>query len=220
MSWLSILVGTGLLFGFRRASGELVPLLRFAVSIALVAQVGADLAGPASHLGSALFVVATLAWLLALRVPAPIVMLRGDTPFPGSIKIMLALPFVLWPALAGFLLAPEMPHGQGEASVGGALFALLGAAAVSRLGRVGMRSFTLVMCGVALGGIAWTLDAFDIGIFAFAAGPGIALAASLAGRVVVVVGLLAHDGARITAEALALAGEPADGEDTASPSAG
>ncbi|MFP6663186.1 MAG: hypothetical protein VCC00_03175 [Deltaproteobacteria bacterium] len=217
MNWLSIVIGAGLLVGFRRASSELVPLLRFAVSIALVAQIGADLAGASSYVGSALFVVATLAWLLALRVPSPVVLLRGDVPFPGSIKMMLAVPFLLWPALAAFLLAPEMPQGQGEAAISGMLFAVLGAAAVSRLGRVGPRSFAVVLAGVSLAGVGWTLAAFDVGVFAFDGGPLAALLIALAGRALLVVGLLAHDGPRITAEALALAA--AEGAEASAPSA-
>jgi hypothetical protein len=84
---------------------------------------------------------------------------------------------------------------------------------------VGRRSFVLVLIGVLLGGIGWTLDAFDTGLFAFDGGPAAALAADLAGRVALVVGLLAPDGPRITDEALALAGEAADGEEVSSPSA-
>ena len=199
--------GAWLLFEFRRQATDVVPWLRLAAGIALAALLGADLAGAGSSLGSAFYVMAQVAWLLALRIPTPEIVLRGTPPFPGSIKGMLALPFLFWPVLTIFLLAPEMPAGQGAVAVGGASLALLGATAVSRLGRVGNRSFALVMAGVVLAGIGWTLSAADTPLFAFAAGPAVALALDLAGRMLLAAGLLAPDAPRITAEALALAAQ-------------
>lgn len=199
--------GVWLLVEFRRQAADVVPLLRLAVGVALAALLGADLAGPASSLGSGFFVIAQVAWLLALRVPAPEVVLRDAAPFPGSIKIMMAIPFLLWPVLAVFLLAPEMPQGQGAVAVGGASLALIGATAVSRIGRVGPRSFGLVLGGVVLLGVGWTVEAADTPLFAFAGGPAVSLAAALAGRLLLTAGLLAPDAPRITEAALALAAE-------------
>lgn len=206
-----------LLFEIRRSRYELVPLLRFAASVALAFGLGAEVAGLTTPLGLFCGVLSLGAWLLALRVPTPLLMLRGDVPYPGSIKVMLSLPFVLWPVLALFLLAPEMPGGQAQIALEAIFFSSLGVTAVSRLGRVGGRSFAWVVSGVLLGGSGWTLGVFDTALFAFTGGPTAALAASLGGIVWIVAGLVAPDGPQITEDALALAGEgdhPGGGSDS------
>ena len=206
-----------LLFEIRRSRYELVPLLRFAASVALAFALGAEVAGLTTRIGLFCGVVSLGAWLLALRVPTPLLMLRGDVPYPGSIKVMLSLPFVLWPVLALFLVAPEMPGGQAQVALEAIFFSSLGVTAISRLGRVGGHSFAWVVAGTLLGGAGWTLGAFDTAFFAFTGGPTAALAASLGGIVWIVAGLVAPDGPQITEDALALAGEgdhPGGGSDS------
>ncbi len=144
-------------------------------------------------------------WLLALRVPTPLIFLRGDPPFPGSIKSMAVLPFLLWPMLVVFFLAPEMQGGWGRDGWLGVVFAALGAASASRIGRVGPQGMVLGLVAMTIWGAGWTL-----GALAYAGAPEPAWAsagelASLIAEAMLVGALLAEDGPRVSAEALALA---------------
>ena len=182
-----------------------VPLLSRAIALALlftfVSRFCADYPGwQTIFLG-----LAGVFWLLALRVPTPLILLRGDAPFPGSIKSMAVLPFLLWPMLVVFFLAPEMPGGWGREGWLGVIFAVLGAASASRIGRVGPQGMLLAMTAMAIWGVGWTLGALA---YAGASETGWAFVgglASLIAEAMLVGALLAEDGPRVSAEALALA---------------
>ena len=118
---------------------------------------------------------------------------------------MAVLPFLLWPMLVVFFLAPEMPGGWGREGWLGVIFAVLGAASASRIGRVGPQGMLLAMTAMAIWGVGWTLGALA---YAGASETGWAFAgglASLIAEAMLVGALLAEDGPRVSAEALALA---------------
>ena len=207
-SWPVVLFDLGLiaaLFAWRK---EQVPILSAAIGCALAGGLVGDLAIAFPFWRILAGAAATAFWLLALRVPTPLIILRGDPPFPGSIKSMLAIPFLLWPLLVLFLLAPEMPAGLGWIGWQGVFFAILGGVAVTRIGRVGPIGFSYGVLAVLLLGVSWTLGSLSAlsvwGTEAVLMAPA-AMVAELLGRASLLASLLAVDGPRISVAALAFA---------------
>ena len=182
-----------------------VPLLRRALVAALTFTIVSRFGSLQSDWAIVFQAAAGGCWLLALRIPTPLIVLRGDPPFPGSIKSMAGLPFVLWPMLMLFFLAPEMPNGWGADGWRAVIFAALGGASASRIGRVGPRSLWGAMVAMVVWGVAWTLRSL------FAAGQveaewtSVGLVAECLSEAMLVGALLAADGPRISPEALAFA---------------
>lgn len=182
-----------------------VPLLSRAIALALMFTFVSRFCANYPGWQTIFLGLAGVFWLLALRVPTPLILLRGDAPFPGSIKSMAVLPFLFWPMLVVFFLAPEMPGGWGRDGWLGVIFAVLGAASASRIGRVGPQGMVLAMTAMAIWGVGWTLGALAS---AGASEPGWASAgelASLIAEAMLLGALLTEDGPRVSEEALALA---------------
>ncbi|MDG1400339.1 MAG: hypothetical protein P8K76_03020 [Candidatus Binatia bacterium] len=203
--WFAILFDLSLLACLMVFARDQVPLLRRAVAAALLLTIlGRFLPGSSSWV-TVCHAAAGGCWLLALRVPTPLILLRGDPPFPGSIKSMAGLPFLLWPMLVLFLLAPEMPDGWGRNGWGAVVFALLGAASASRIGRVGPASLAYAMVAMVFWGVGWTFTLLGSAAYGHAAWPAVGFAASLLAEAILVAAFLVEDGPRISPEALAFA---------------
>ena len=155
-SWFAILFDLSLLACLTVFAQDQVPLLRRAVAVSLLLTIIGRFFPGQSDWATICGVAAGGGWLLALRVPTPLILLRGEPPFPGSIKSMVALPFLLWPMTVVFFLAPDMPDGWGHDGWGGLIFALLGAATASRIGRVGPASLVYALMAMAIWGVGWT----------------------------------------------------------------
>jgi hypothetical protein len=201
----SILFDLALLACLTVFAQDQVPLLRRALAVALFLMVVSRFFSGESDWATVFRAAAGGGWLLALRVPTPLIMLRGDPPFPGSIKSMAGLPFLLWPMLIVFLLAPEMSDGWGGDGWDGVIFALLGAASASRMGRVGPQSVAYAMVAMTIWGVGWTCTSLASAAHGDAEWTSVGLMAGLVAEAMLVAALLAQDGPRISAEALAFA---------------